>query len=60
MNSKFPGATLAAVIIFSVAMAFWEASVVIYLRELYYPNGFVFPLRIMPANIYNIELVREA
>ena len=28
---------------FAVSMAYLEAAVVIYLRELYYPDGFHFP-----------------
>ena len=32
---------------FSVAMAFVEAVVVVYLRRIFYPDGFVFPLRVL-------------
>ena len=46
--------------IFSVAMGFLESAVVIYLRQLYYPNGFEFPLAIIPHNIAVVELLREA
>ena len=35
---------IAVVTIFAIAMAFLEAVVVIYLRKIYYPNGFDFPL----------------
>lgn len=45
--------------LFAIAMGFLEAVVVIYLRELYYPNGFSFPLQTMPAGILSVELVRE-
>jgi hypothetical protein len=45
--------------LFATAMGFLEAVVVVYLRELYYPNGFSFPLHTMPAGIVTIELVRE-
>lgn len=46
--------------IFAIAMGFLEAAVVIYLRALYYPNGFSFPLAVfMPENIFLIELFRE-
>ena len=41
-------------------MAFLEAAVVVYLRELYYPEGFCFPLKILPSKILVIELLREA
>ena len=44
---------------FSVAMGFLEAAVVIYLRHLYYPGGFKFPLSMMPENILITELLRE-
>ena len=60
MKCNFPGKTLTAVIAFSIAMAFLEAAVVVYLRELYYPEGFCFPLKMLPSRILVIELVREA
>ncbi|MCK4539393.1 MAG: hypothetical protein KAV42_11405 [Candidatus Krumholzibacteria bacterium] len=60
MNDNFPKKTLTTVIAFSIAMAFMEAAVVIYLRELYYPEGFCFPLKMLPSNILVIELGREA
>lgn len=47
------------VVIFSVSMAFLEAAVVIYLRELYYPEGFSFPLKILSEKIIVTELFRE-
>ncbi|MCK4663856.1 MAG: hypothetical protein KAT68_13385 [Bacteroidales bacterium] len=48
------------VTIFSIAMAFLESSVVVYLRELYYPEGFDFPLVFMEKHIAITELLREA
>lgn len=45
--------------IFAVAMGFLEAIVVVYLREIYYPHGFSFPLTPIEPGIYGIELVRE-
>lgn len=45
--------------LFAMAMGFLEAIVVVYLRELYYPNGFSFPLQTMPASILTLELMRE-
>lgn len=48
-----------ALILFSVAMGFLEAIVVVYVRELYYPEGFEFPLKALPPKIVAIELVRE-
>ncbi len=40
-------------------MAYIESAVVVYLRNLYYPEGFRFPLAFIPAEIYAIELGRE-
>jgi len=54
------GATLAWVAVFSIAFAFVEASVVIYLRALYYPGGFAFPLKLIPAGYLRVEIAREA
>lgn len=51
--------TLFWLTLFAIAMGFLESAVVIYLRELYYPGGFQFPLRIIPAHIANVELWRE-
>ncbi len=46
--------------LFSIAMGFLETAVVIYLRALYYPDGFQFPLVPIEANILWTELLREA
>ena len=48
-----------AVGIFAVAMGLLESSVVIYLRELYYPEGFNFPIRRIPYHISIVEIWRE-
>jgi hypothetical protein len=45
--------------LFSVAFGFLEAIVVIYMRELYYPEGFSFPLVMASPKIYLSELIRE-
>lgn len=45
---------------FSIAMGFMESAVVIYLRELYYPEGFKFPLVPIPPPIALTEFLREA
>jgi hypothetical protein len=47
------------IFIFSIAMGFLEAIVVVYLRELYYPNGFNFPMKLIPNKIYFTEILRE-
>lgn len=46
--------------VFYVAMAYLEAAVVVYLRALYYPEGFVFPLAPMDWNLIATEIGREA
>lgn len=46
--------------IFFAAMAFLESAVVVYLRALYYPTGFDFPLVPMDRNLVTTEVAREA
>ena len=50
---------LIIVTLFAIAMGFLEAVVVVYLREIYYPNGFQFPLSLIEPGIFKIELIRE-
>ena len=45
--------------LFAVAFGLLEAAVVVYLRELYYPGGFRFPIVIIPDRVAVVELVRE-
>lgn len=52
--------TLWVLLFFSLSMAYLEASVVVYLRELFYPEGFRFPLKLLPSRIFLIEIGREA
>lgn len=47
------------VTLFSIAMGMLESSVVIYLRELYYPAGFKFPLHATSYTVAVTELFRE-
>jgi hypothetical protein len=47
------------VVLFAVAFGFVEASVVVYLRALYYPEGFALPLKLMATPHAVIELGRE-
>ena len=49
-----------AITMYGVAMAFLEAAVVVYLRALYYPRGFSFPIVLIPEYLARIELLREA
>jgi hypothetical protein len=44
---------------FAIAMGLLETIVVVYLRELYYPEGFAFPLKLMKPMMVSIELLRE-
>ena len=46
--------------IFAGAFAFVEASVVVYLRALYYPAGFNFPLTVLTESHRTVEIAREA
>ncbi len=52
--------TLLVVIGFSVAMAALESAVVVYLRALYYPDGFTVALKMLDQQILLIEIAREA
>jgi len=47
-------------ITYAVAMAYVESAVVVYLRALYYPQGFAFPLAPLPPDMVAIEIGREA
>jgi len=45
--------------IFAVAMGALEAIVVVYLRQLYYPDGFDFPIPVFPRQMIATEWFRE-
>jgi hypothetical protein len=45
--------------LFSISMAMLESAVVIYLRALYYPQGFKFPVETLGSTILITELFRE-
>ena len=45
--------------IFSISMGFVEAAVVVYLRRIYYPGGFAFPLKPLTDSLIGIEVLRE-
>jgi len=55
---------LTIVVIFSIAFAYIEAAVVVYLREIFHPDGFIFPLKfigsIFPEAMLRTEIGREA
>lgn len=44
-------------VIFSIAFGYIEAAVVVYLREIFYPNGFDFPLSISTINSVSRRLL---
>ena len=44
---------------YAVAMAYLESAIVVYLRRLYYPRGFDFPLVIIDVPTLLIEVGRE-
>jgi len=44
---------------FIISMAYVESAVVVYLRELYYPGGFSFPLVTMSLRVAVTEIFRE-
>jgi len=46
--------------VFFISMAFLESAVVVYLRALYYPGGFDFPLVPMSRTMVTTEVWREA
>jgi hypothetical protein len=51
---------LSWLVFFSIAMGFLETAVVVYLRKIYYPEGFRFPLAMMDPQLAITELLREA
>lgn len=52
--------TITWLTLFSIAMGFMETAVVVYLRKIYYPNGFDFPLVPINPDIALVEFWREA
>jgi len=46
--------------IWGIAFGYMEAAVVVYLRALYYPEGFAFPLKTMSQSVLLTEIGREA
>ena len=51
--------TIITLTFFAIAMAFLETVVVVYLRKLYYPEGFEFPLKMIELSVGKIEFFRE-
>lgn len=57
--SRPPRSRLPAAVVFGVAFGWVEAVVVVYLRRLYYPAGFHFPLAPLTAEMAGLEAARE-
>jgi len=51
--------TLLYLTLFSIAMAFLESAVVVYLRIIFYPEGFDFPLVPIEGSVALTEILRE-
>jgi hypothetical protein len=51
---------LIIITVFAIAMALFESAVVIYLREIMYPDGFQFPLAPIHPHLVLTEILREA
>jgi hypothetical protein len=58
MNTKVKQ-NLFFIFIFGIAMGLLEAIVVVYIRTIYYPDGFHFPLVVVSQKILSAELLRE-
>jgi len=52
--------TILWLFLFSIAMGYMESAVVIYLRKIFYPGGFKFPLVPLDVQTGMVELLREA
>mgnify|MGYP006279798171 FL=1 len=59
ITSKTHNVKLLWITLFGISMAFFESSVVVYLRELYYPEGFSFPLKLIDSRVAATEFLRE-
>ena len=58
-NQNNKNRTILWLLIFAISMGFFESSIVVYLRELYYPEGFSFPLSPIDSKIASTEFLRE-
>jgi len=54
-----PKSVFISLSLFAVAMGFMEAIIVLYIREISYPEGFTFPLNPLPPKLIKAELIRE-
>jgi hypothetical protein len=60
LSQQVPIRKLVWVGFFGVAFGFVESSVVVYLRAIYYPDGFTWPLKVISDEHLAVELLREA
>jgi hypothetical protein len=51
--------TLFWTFLYGIAFGYLEAAVVIYLRQIFYPEGFYFPVKIISGKLITVELIRE-
>ncbi|HDY71740.1 MAG TPA: hypothetical protein ENH50_08750 [Nitrospirae bacterium] len=59
MDNRNYIATIIWVTIFAIAMAFAESAVVVYLRDIYYPEGFSMPMKAFTDFKILVEVLRE-
>ncbi len=59
MNNKNLIPKLLWLVIFGMAMAYVESAVVVYLRTIYHPEGFTFPLKMITDSKIIVEVFRE-
>ena len=52
--------TIIYLTVFSIAMGYLESAVVVYLRMIFYPEGFTFPLKAIDQHTAIVEILREA
>ena len=51
--------TLSWLYVWGIAFGYIEAAIVIYLRKIYYPDGFSFPIMLADIDIAAVEILRE-
>ena len=60
VDRSSPRSVLVPLIVFGVAFGYLEAAVVVYIRQIFYPEGFHFPILLVPDTHAVVELAREA
>ncbi len=58
-STRVTNTQVVLLLVFGIAMGLLEAIVVVYLRALYFPDGFRFPLRFIPPQMLRTEMLRE-